>query len=140
MNREIKIGEVFYFGNWSSGIASGHHLHDTSGRCWTSPQTFMPWSLADLDNLLSRDSEQCEGKAIIKYKNGWSAVAFWDRSGDSRHGSSSVFISKGAWKFEQILEDARKFYPQIFKRFAFKIEMVERRSSTGVVTQKSKSL
>ena len=65
---------------------------------------------------------QAEGKAALHYKGGWTALAFWDRSVDSRPGSNSVFLAEGTHQFEDMVVLAQQSFPSIMQRFKFKIE------------------
>jgi hypothetical protein len=80
-----------------------------------------PWGLK-IDGSLAPDAiGQIEGLALLHHKDGWTAVAFWDRTGDHRGGSNSVFLAKGEFTFDEMLDLAREAFPEIMKTFKFKI-------------------
>lgn len=62
-----------------------------------------------------------EGKALRHVKDGWTALAFWDYSVDSRMGSCSTFVAEGEFKFDQMLEGAKQNFPEVFERFNFEV-------------------
>lgn len=64
---------------------------------------------------------QEQGRAEIIYFIGWTIIAFWDRSVDSREGSNSAFIMRGNRTFNEALKIAKESYPHIWERFNFKV-------------------
>jgi hypothetical protein len=66
---------------------------------------------------------QVEGAAALHVKDGWTAVAFWDRSVDTRSGSNSAFILEGEHSFETVLAESRKLFPEIWARFKFEVRL-----------------
>jgi hypothetical protein len=69
---------------------------------------------------------EVEGEAALHKKDGFTAISFWDRSGDSRHQSNSSFIAQGDFTFGQMLELAKQHFPQIMARFKFQIVEIHR--------------
>jgi hypothetical protein len=91
--------KVFYFGCWD---AIGHFLWTPSGV--SVPLSTTPWGNAVDTGLCpgKRDrrgevacENQREGEAALHHLDGWTALAFWDRSVDTRHGSNSAFLAEG---------------------------------------------
>jgi len=72
-----------------------------------------------------RSAEQIEGAALLHYKDGWTALSFWDRSIDKRSGCNSNFFAQGTHTFEEMLEIARAHFPAVMARFTFKIVPAE---------------
>lgn len=114
--------ECFYFG-WREG--GGHFLHDVRGHTvWDGrPGWIIPWQHVDGTLLRPPGAKhwenpmpQVEGAAQLHHKDGWTAVAFWDRSGDQRHASNTAFFVKGLWGFEQVMEVARLRFPAVMRR------------------------
>lgn len=70
--------------------------------------------------------EQIEGVATWSHIKGYSIVSFWDRTVDSRFGSSSSFLVRGMHSFSEVIEAAREVFPSIFKRFKFNITLIEK--------------
>jgi hypothetical protein len=42
---------------------------------------------------------------------GWSYVAWWDRQGDKRGGSTTGILARGEWTTDQLLDAARQIAP-----------------------------
>lgn len=126
--------ECFYFGCMER---AGHFMHGRdSGRaravepvlvkvfggidtklCWNSPRS----RLHDYDP--GRD--ETEGRAFVTHRDGWTALAFWDRSVDKRGGCNSAFFVKGTLTFAQIVRVARHHWPKIWSRFTFPVVEVD---------------
>lgn len=69
---------------------------------------------------------QNEGEAMLHHKDGWTALAFWDRTGDTRPNSNSAFLIEGTHDFAKMMELSKKLFPMIFVRLQMKkIEIVE---------------
>lgn len=120
--------DSYYFGCWRD---SGHYLW-APGRCSVWGNHDCPWQDYELDAKLAPGTtlvrgrhrtphEQPEGIAALHHKDGWTAIAFWDRSVDRRSGSNSAFILRGTHSFDETLRLARDAFPEIFARFAFEI-------------------
>lgn len=125
---------IYYFGCWGR---VGHHL-------WTPAATFAkhvehPWGHGGLglDGELApgfRDPrrshhvderEQVEGAAALVHKDGWTALAFWDRSADRRFGSNSTFLFESGepLEFDDAVVLAREAFATIWSRFVFKVRI-----------------
>jgi hypothetical protein len=72
-----------------------------------------------------RPDSQLEGVCRLHHKDGWTALAFWDRSGDSRRNSCSVVIMKGEHDFATMVEIFEQEFPGIHARCTAKFELVE---------------
>lgn len=93
----------------------------------------IPWKIKELDMRLCpgvkrasygyKADRQVEGEAKLHHKDGWTAIAFWDRSVDYRRNSNSVFIVEGIHAFEEAKEIAKSSYPSIWKRFGFDVRL-----------------
>lgn len=59
-------------------------------------------------------------KVAIEGRN-WTAVSFWDRTGDSRGNSSSTFLFNRLLTFEEAIVLARHHWPELFDRFDFEV-------------------
>lgn len=99
----------------------------------------IPWTLAELDTGLNipsnkhaearsgsdnearKEAKQPQGKALVHHRDGWTALAFWDRTGDSRGNSCSVFVLEGDLDFDQALAAAGKLFPEVFERIDFEV-------------------
>lgn len=74
-----------------------------------------PWGW-DLDELIKTDSTEPDGKLHVSKKDGWTAVAFWDRSVDVRPGAWSGFLVAKDWTAEQVLAEAHNQWPEVVGR------------------------
>lgn len=126
---------LFYFGR---ADAPGHFLYyaELNGRVRDAEQAFGgavgPWSLRQLDGGLAakpgavqrghvREEDQAERVACLHHgvaKDGsaWTALSFWDRTGDPRFGSSSTVLCRGTWPCEEVLRRFRERLPTIWAR------------------------
>ena len=120
--------EVFFFGCWSR---PGHYLINENGRDVWEPRTVgLPWTAIDTKlcpgkrherrNDVSSE-EQVEGWAALHHKDGWTALAWWDRSVDKRHGSNAAIFAKGTHTVEEMLKLGASVYPRVFSRFTYTI-------------------
>lgn len=114
---------------WSFGCIGepGHYLRRPNGRHeWN--EKAQPWGWK-LDGGLC-EGNPCgplDGKTWEHHKDGWTAVALWDRSGDSRGASCTVFLVHAEATTEQIIAAARIQWPQIFNRRGFPLANNEAR-------------
>jgi len=118
---------IYYFGCWN-GV--GHHLWLSNGRQCDEVRAMLPWNQIDSDlapGLRDRrdgycaPSEQIEGRAALHHKDGWTALAWWDRSVDARHGSNSALIADETLTVAQMLEAGTKAFPRVMARLTFPI-------------------
>jgi hypothetical protein len=120
------MSRAFYFGCWES---TGHYLYLPSGAHAWNAELDLPWGY-DLDGALAPQvarGEQEQGHARLHHKDGWTALAFWDRSADRRYGSNSAFIAEGTHDFAAMCALAERQFPAVWKRItdAFKIVLVD---------------
>jgi hypothetical protein len=82
----------------------------------------VPWDADLLDNkLCPSHSASPEGVAQLHHKDGWTALAFWDRSVDSRPGSHSTFFTEGTHDFTAMVEICKRDFPEVWARYPFEI-------------------
>lgn len=114
--------EVYYFGCIGD---AGHYLWSTYGRL-SGRKTLTPWGLAELDGGLLAKGDRTEGIVRLHRRDGWTAIAFWDRSCDSRPGSNSAFIARGDLTGEEMLSLFETSFPSVWARitarFALKLQ------------------
>lgn len=117
--------EIYYYGCYRD---IGHRmLQPRSLVCSQTELEFLhanPWGV-EIDGDLCPPGVQWEGQALIHHKDGWTVLAFWDRSIDSRPNSNSNFLAKGIFDFEQMLALAREHFPEVISRFHFQIVEVK---------------
>lgn len=116
--------KALYFGcRYTTG--HGFYLPDGSRpRTERSDATdICPWGYhVDSQDFVKSVQDVPEGAAVVHHKDGWSALAFPDRSIDSRGGSISVFMfDMPGLDFDQLLYQARFHFPGIFTRYDFEI-------------------
>jgi hypothetical protein len=95
---------------------NGHNLYAPGFVSNLDNREACPWSLGELERLLPKDEEQVQGVYVTRKKNGWTAVSFWDRTGDSRLGSKSVFVVNTDETAKEVLKLAKGNFPSIFAR------------------------
>lgn len=123
---------VYYFGCWG---VHGHCLYTASGQHAYREEHLLPWT--EIDGRLTPGQErrpnnrfmgvpfefQVEGHAALHHKDGWTALAFWDRTVDKRYGANSAFIAEGTHDFDSMCALAEEHFPAVRKRVtgAFKV-------------------
>ena len=106
----------YYFGCWDR---PGHFLHDTHGQHVNGDKVGFPeWSL---DGRFAPHDTESEGHAKLLNLLGWTFLAFWDRSVDSRGACNSLFLLPGMLDFDKAVETARAAFPRVWKRFKFNV-------------------
>ena len=104
-------------------LTSGHYLFDSKFHHIWSSSSGIAW-MERLDGVLPpQKGEEIEGEACIHIIHGWTVIAFWDRSVDTRNKSNSIFFIPGIRTGEWALAEARKTFPSIFERFAFEVRL-----------------
>lgn len=124
-------------------------VDDYTGHFWRSARRYpqdgdrhgprgCPWGDRHLDGILCRypvqqgrypgpiqvKDEQAEGLARLHHKDGWTAIAYWDRSGpDNRYGCNSNFVAEGTFTFDEMLILAKHHFPHLIERTAGKLEI-----------------
>jgi len=81
-----------------------------------------PWK-NDLDTGLLQEPEE-EGQVFFHQKDGWTAIAWWDRSGpDKRPGCNTAFLVAELVPAEVLLAEAKIQWSGIFSRAHFQIRL-----------------
>ena len=107
---------IYYFGCIGD---SGHYLwRNDYNRGLDFDVT--PWG-TDIDTGLCPPGNQPQGLAALHHKDGWTALAFWDRSVDKRPGSNSVFLANRVVDFDGMMALARANFPAVIARLPFPI-------------------
>ena len=108
---------IYYYG---CNGESGHFLWQPNQITTKRPQdSGLPWKHIDMD-LCPQTTPQ-QGIAKMHQKEGWTAMAFWDKSIDSRTGSNSVFFYEDLLYFDEMIREFKEHFPEIFNRFKFPI-------------------
>lgn len=111
--------EVFFHGCLGQ---PGHYIHTKKTEL---DYPAIPWrhkldSGLLTDNYYGADTTP-NGLTTFVTLDGWSALAFWDRSGDGRPGSNSVFFCHALVSPEELLGLAREQWPSVFDRPRFPV-------------------
>jgi hypothetical protein len=67
--------------------------------------------------------EAPQGVAALRFVDGWTVLAFWDRSGDSRGASNSNFLARGRVPFAEMVARAKADHPTVWARFPFVVTL-----------------
>lgn len=109
--------EVFFWG-CDTGFA-GHGFSSKSSK----KPSWHDTPFKKIDGGLLRDDTGASlptGRWVEAYKDGWTAVSFWDNSGyDKRPGCNSGFVVKAHMLGVKLLEIARQQWPEVFARPSF---------------------
>jgi hypothetical protein len=139
--------KLYFFGNARhTGVdaGAGHYLHepDARGRArWSADDRDygggMPWTLAELGNLAGDpalgdprrpgywpNEAQPEGVARLHHRAGWTAIAFWDRTGDARYASSATLIVEGEHGTAAMLALFAERFPAVWARITARYQPV----------------
>lgn len=108
-----------YFYGCLKGIDENH---TEAGHYWRQPDLTQPDNLPTMfgrypDGTLCPAGPQYQGKALLTHKDGWTAIGFWDRTGDSRGNSNSNFFVQGTYTFDEMVKLATAAYPLLWRRF-----------------------
>ena len=87
----------------------GHHLYYPSGTAASYFAWPIPWSPREVDGALCERPEVI-GKRWLHHRDGWTALAQWDRSGDDRPGSNTVFFFRGTYTEAEAIALAEKHF------------------------------
>ncbi len=134
----LRNDEVYFFGCWSDAV--GHYLWRATVSRYESVRHrgLIPWQEIDAtltpgnragsslyrvsDNHVE-SCEQIEGWAAIHRLDGWTALAWWDRSVDTRYGSNAALFARGEHDMASILAFGRSVFPGIMVRFRYEITL-----------------
>jgi hypothetical protein len=95
----------------------GHRVHTPGGKQISeSNLDNCPWSIGEMELLPPKGISQRQFEASYHTKNGWSAIAYWDRTVDPRMNSKSVFMVEGEFNFEQVVEIMCRKFPGVIHR------------------------
>ena len=117
---------VRYFGVWGDDSNLHRHALWAPGRLRTHYER-TPWDgkldmgLCPAGNLVMprlkpKPVDQVQGVSKIHHRKGWTAWAFWDRTGDARFHSNSVFLAYGRHDFDTMRRIAAHYFPEIWDR------------------------
>lgn len=126
--RQSLIERTVYFG--CVGQAGHYYWHRGSEGLPYSAKGYegvTPWGTKVDGGLFPKGSGASfkQGEAhIVHHDDGWTAVAFTDRSVDSRPGSWSVYCIPAVLDGPEALAIAREAFSPIFERYTFPVVLV----------------
>lgn len=68
-----------------------------------------------------RTYEAEQGVAALHVVDGWTAIAFWDRSVDKRGACNSNFVTHDVVDFDEMVRRSRAAFPHVWARFPFEV-------------------
>lgn len=112
-------GNLRYFGCLKG--RSGHFWCDPDGNNIISYTDYLPakWCAPHIDSGFAprtATGEAKEGVGRVTLLRGWSVLAWWDRSQDSRPGSNSALVAHGRFSFDEMVAMGLESYPWVFAR------------------------
>lgn len=113
-----------------TGHRAGHHFWESiDGRIGDARERYLPHEVARDGGNFARlvpltpeqakyppREEQPEGRAFMHHIRGWTIVAWWDRSEDTRGGCSAAFFAEGRRPFARMMALARERFPREMAR------------------------
>ncbi len=120
------------FDRWYFGVGereSGHYWR-TVTESWRTQlldeaSERNPWGYL-CDGRLQPQGKQrnAEGPCVLHRKDGWTAIAWWDRSGpDKRPGCCSAFGMRGDHDFDAMVTAFRESFPWAASRMGFELHL-----------------
>lgn len=130
----MSVGPL-YFGCWGG---TGHFLSDARGHMARDIRREFPLHERRVDGAFCGDpalaeyqrdrthwrgdeEHQPEGRARLHHIDGWTVLAFWDRSVDDRFGSNSAFLLPGILSATEAHAAAKAAFPAVWDRFRFAV-------------------
>lgn len=117
------MSDVYYNGCWDE---PGHYLHDQTGHIlWEGVGPFTRNGIP-LDGYFPPATCGSNGRQMPGYQDdtlaslthvkGWTVLAMWDRSIDSRYGCNAAFLAEGQLTHAEMWALAKEAYPKIVAR------------------------
>jgi hypothetical protein len=130
---ELETVEAYHFG-----------YERQAGHVWQSSNQYtrrwdiekkLPESVACIDGVLQpgcvrdkpheRTRPEVVGEAALHHLDGWTVLAWWDRSGDGRGACNSNLVARGTYDFTTMLEIGKARFPHVMARQTVPIVLVE---------------
>lgn len=129
-HKDIRDGapiKVYFFGDGRPRTAQGGHFLYPADPRERKRGVVLPWNhgfdkregVLHLDTGLAPGGpkgERTMGVAALHHKGGWTALAFWDCTGDTRGNSNSVVIAEGTHTFNDMKTLAANHFPRVWER------------------------
>ena len=113
---------ILYFGCHRE---DGHYFWDeelSRNPRWNEMVKVVPWGV-EVDSGLCPPGPDVQGRAALHQKDGWTALAFWDRTIDRRPGSHSTFLVHQTLDFESMVALCKKTFPRVWERYTFLVRL-----------------
>ena len=118
MPDEVTVDRM-YFGCGPSD--TGHYFWKPDEvRYHVSTHTMLmlcPWGY-EVDGTL-QPARRTEGRCLLHRRGGWTALAWWDCSMDTRPGSCSAFLMRGEHDFDAMVAAFKESFPWAHARMKF---------------------
>lgn len=121
---------MVYFGPWDH---SGHQFfYETGAKVYSEERKQLPWQAHEIDGVLQpgcprpddrlqRYGPRIEGEALLHHKDGWTALAFWDSSVDTRPGCTSTYIANGIFTFDEMVKLSSTRFADRWNKMKFQV-------------------
>lgn len=121
MTADPRVYQMAYYG--CGPLEKGHYWWQEWRMSRAEIATLPAWVSEEADGGLQPEtqSRQQEGVVRVHRADGWTALAWWDRSMDSRPNSCSVLAIKADMTFEEALGWGRQAFPWVFERMKFQL-------------------
>lgn len=116
-------GEVYFWGCWND--SKGHYLWRPTPTRYESLRHngLVPWK--EVDGTLTPQHvdqrHQVEGETVLHHCDGWTALAWWDRSVDNRGGSNAAIFARGTHDFDAMIALGKLHFPGVMVRFRYEL-------------------
>jgi len=112
--------KVYWFGcrrGIDGDTEAGHYWYGPENRSlgYHGPRG-CPWP-KHVDAVLAPQPDVV-GNAALVHGSGWTALSWWDRSGDSRPNSNTTLVAEGIFTVAEMLMLGRERYPALMARQA----------------------
>lgn len=107
---------VIFFGIVDAARRFGHRATTPTGE-GVPYRNVCDWlHVPHIDGTLAPKRTEDQGAAVIHWFDGWTVVAWWDRTGDTRGKSNSALIVEGTHTFAEMLELLAEHFPGVATR------------------------
>lgn len=113
LEREVReLNRIcLYFGTWRG---AGHYFRDANGNRDRDDVAAQPFSYPD--GTHQPDNGQVQGPAALRHEKGWTILAWWDRTEDTRGNCCSALVFEGEHSFETMVQVLEERFNRVFVR------------------------
>lgn len=101
---------MIYFGCKNE---AGHYCWDETGKRLFRHENLF---LLNHDTKLAPQNDKTESRAILHHYPDFTVLAYWDYKVDSRPGSNSMFLTNGKKSPQEIIDEIKTSFPDIWER------------------------